>query len=72
VLTGEIDDGNYLPADLPMISGLGMAMPMGAADFDDGAGAGDPVARLKKLIGERQEESVEILRSWMQDQEGRA
>jgi flagellar M-ring protein FliF len=72
VLTGEIDDGNYLPADLPMISGLGMAMPMGAADFDDGAGARDPVARLKKLIGERQEESVEILRSWMQDQEGRA
>lgn len=29
----------------------------------------DPVARLRQLIGERQTESVEILRNWMDDRE---
>lgn len=29
----------------------------------------DPVARLRQLIGERQAESVEILRNWMDDRE---
>ena len=28
----------------------------------------DPVLRLKRLIEERQSESVEILRSWMEDE----
>ena len=43
--------------------------------FDDDAGSGsplDPVARLRKLIEERQSESVEILRSWMELDEEKA
>lgn len=54
VLTGEIEDG-----DLP---------PLSALSGDDGEA--DPVARLRRLIAERQTESVEILRGWMEaDQE---
>lgn len=60
VLTGEIDDGLDL---------LPMAMMSG---FDDGpadSGQEDPVARLRRLIEERQAESVEILRGWMEPEE---
>lgn len=32
----------------------------------------DPVSRLRNLIGERQEETVEILRSWLEDKEENA
>ena len=32
----------------------------------------DPVARLRQLIEDRREESVEILRSWMEDNEEKA
>jgi flagellar M-ring protein FliF len=71
-LTGEIDDGNYLPSDLPVISGFDMAMPMGTGNFGADPQPNDPVARLKKLIAERQDESVEILRGWMEDHEERA
>jgi flagellar M-ring protein FliF len=35
----------------------------------NGDPAADPVARLRKLIDERQEESLEILKSWMEDTE---
>jgi flagellar M-ring protein FliF len=45
-----------------------MAMPMRKGDFGSDPDSVDPVARLKKLISERQDESVEILRSWMEDQ----
>lgn len=58
VLTGEIDDGN------------GFALLNG----DEGVAPdeGDPVARLRRLIEERQAESVEILRGWMELDEERA
>jgi len=71
-LTGVIDDEGYVPSDLPVISGFEMAMPMGTGDFGDRNNAQDPVARLKRLINERQDESVEILRSWMEDHGERA
>nr|WP_205518669.1 flagellar basal-body MS-ring/collar protein FliF [Pseudotabrizicola algicola] len=62
-LTGEISDGFDLPA-MPMVN------------FDDSAMLGeppqDPVARLRRLIDERQTESVEILRSWMEKEEERS
>lgn len=52
VLTGEIDDG----------SGTGLpSLSDGAEDSD-----ADPVARLRRLIAERQSESIEILRGWME------
>lgn len=67
-LTGMIDESGYVPDDLPVISGFDMAMPMRKGDFGSDPDSVDPVARLKKLISERQDESVEILRSWMEDQ----
>ncbi len=70
-LTGEIDEGEFAPG-LTMMSGfgdtgglpaLGTAFPMATASVDD---VDDPVARLRRLIAERQEETAEILRSWME------
>ena len=67
VLTGEIDGFG----DLPMVnldnfdmSGTGLA--------ENGGDSDDPVARLRRLIEERQAESVEILRSWMEREEEKA
>jgi flagellar M-ring protein FliF len=55
--------------NLPMASGFPMMAGMG--DFDGAESAsdedGDPVKRLRKLISERQAETTEILRSWMED-----
>jgi flagellar M-ring protein FliF len=34
-----------------------------------GAGTGAPVDRLREMISERQDETVEILRSWLEDKE---
>jgi flagellar M-ring protein FliF len=70
VLTGEIDDGptgRYEPA----------ALTSGSGDSDSGlpalAATGDsPVERLRAMIGERQEETVEILRSWLEESEEKA
>lgn len=53
-LNGEIDDG-YLPS----IASLGDSG--GSQDEER-----DPVSRLRRLIEERQSESVEILRGWME------
>jgi len=60
VLTGEIDDGGELP-DLSVVS-----------DFDSGDASSDPASRLRRLIEERQAESLEILRGWMEQPEERA
>lgn len=67
-LTGEVASGGLdLPdlADLPAMGDL-PDLPMMGAD------SGDPVDRLRNMIGERQEETVEILRSWLEDSEERA
>ncbi|MGV8988852.1 MAG: flagellar basal-body MS-ring/collar protein FliF [Cypionkella sp.] len=61
-LTGEIDDGGIFPQ---------------VADFSEQEAAmtgveTDPVARLRRLIDERQAESIEILRSWMENDEEHA
>jgi flagellar M-ring protein FliF len=62
-LNGEIDDGFDLPS-MPVVN------------FDDSAMFGgppsDPVSRLRKLIDERQTESIEILRNWMEKEEERS
>jgi flagellar M-ring protein FliF len=57
VLNGEIDDGSGLPPLTVNASRTGEQTPQ------------DPVARLRQLITERQAESVEILRSWMDERE---
>lgn len=56
-LTGEIDDGNDMP-NFAMVTADSLDL-----EEDD-----DPVARLRRLIEERQAESVEILRGWMEPQ----
>ncbi len=62
-LDGEIDDRGFDPSALPVVS-YDDDMPMfGSAALSDA----DPVARLRRLIEDRQEETVEILRSWMED-----
>lgn len=58
------------PAVVPMVAPYDIQMPgeAGAERADET----DPVARLKLLIEQRQGESVEILRNWMEGSEGRA
>ena len=65
-LTGEIDDGSALPGrELAVVSDLDFA----TAEIGDlpALANGDPVDRLRALIEERQAETVEILRGWMED-----
>ncbi len=60
VLSGEIDDGSGLP-------------PFSVTAQDQASAVSDdPVARLRRLIAERQVESVEILRGWMEAEEEQA
>jgi flagellar M-ring protein FliF len=64
-LTGEIDSGFALP-DLPMVD----FMSSGAED--GGGEPEDPASRLRRLIEERQAETIEILRGWLEPEEERA
>lgn len=58
-LTGTIDDG-----DMPDLPSVATAATTGPAE--------DPVERLRRLIGERQSETIEILRGWLEPDEERA
>jgi len=60
-LNGEIDGGFELPT-------LGVVSDFDFGDEDFGI-SNDPVKRLKRLIEDRQDETVEILRGWMEDTE---
>ncbi len=74
-LTGEIaEDGFTSPEAMPVISdrqtdaqGVGGTLPAVGAENTQ-----DPVARLRNLIGERQDETVEILRGWLEGEEENA
>jgi len=77
-LTGEIDDGEFDVSHLSLISGqsgagedIGTAATFAPALGEAGPRSEDPVARLRALIGERQEETVEILRTWLEGEEER-
>ena len=68
-LTGEIDDG---PGPLPGVSLVSDdgSMGDGLGDFDfSQTGNANPVERLRELIDERKDETIEVLRSWMEDKE---
>ncbi len=72
-LTGEIDDGKFPPAGLSVVSND----PAKTGRKDDVFPALDrsqenPVERLRALIGERQDETVEILRHWLEGEEENA
>jgi len=58
-LTGEIDDGFAAPT-------------FAARALTDADAPPDPVTRLRRLIEERQTESIEILRGWMEQEEEKA
>lgn len=74
-LTGEIDDGGFLPPAMATVSDFEMPEMATAAigDFggigDMGGLSNDPVTRLRQMIEERQDETVEVLRGWMEDSE---
>lgn len=64
VVSGEIDMGDLpsLPVFDPDLPGMGLGGV-------DAAEAEDPVERLRRLIEERREETVEILRNWMEERD---
>jgi len=76
-LTGEVSD---LPDDFPDIKLDGSdggfedlpALNFASAGDNMSEASSDPVDRLRTMIGERQEETVEILRTWLEDSEERA
>lgn len=67
-LTGEIEDDDFSLPDLPIVSNFDTG---GMGGFEPDASE-DPVDRLKSLIGERRDETVEILRGWLEDRGERA
>lgn len=74
-LTGEIEDtgSDLSDGNFPALGFGGFDMPMAMGNgFGDDATIADPVDRIKKLIEERQSETVEILRSWMENEGERA
>lgn len=74
-LTGEIDDGDLPAGNMAIVSDFDMGemqMPMAMGSGFGDEDSADPVTRLRKLIEERQAETVEILRSWMDEAEERA
>ena len=72
-LTGEVSGE---PDDFPDLQLDDSFSDMPALNFanvsGDGSASDDPVDRLRAMIGERQEETVEILRSWLEESEERA
>ncbi|MCQ0091818.1 flagellar basal-body MS-ring/collar protein FliF [Roseovarius sp. M141] len=64
-LTGEIDESQMNADDLPIISERN-------ARIANAAEGEDAVARLRSMIGERQEETVEVLRNWLEGEEENA
>ncbi len=72
-LTGEISDGGMLPTNMAVVSDFDLpgnegGNPAGGLEPLGSFGAADdPVSRLKQMIEDRQEETVEILRSWMDE-----
>lgn len=72
VLTGEIEDdatGRFAPA---AARGDGLRRASGSDLPALAASSPDHIDRLRAMIGERQEETVEILRSWLEESEGTA
>ncbi|RWR08648.1 flagellar basal-body MS-ring/collar protein FliF [Paenirhodobacter populi] len=66
--TAEAED---LPPKIVPLNMQEIQLPEEAAS-SRGQDGNEPVARLKRLIEERHTESVEILRGWMESNEGRA
>lgn len=72
VLTGEIDDGVRNPADMSLVAGPEAPQEDETEIPALTRSAEDPAERLRNLIGERQQETVEILRNWLEGEEENA
>ena len=68
-LDGEIQDGGGQFGGMGDIGGMG---DMGGLPALGAGGGENPVDRLREMIGERQEETVQILRGWLEENEERA
>lgn len=66
-LTGEIADDTFVFPSTP-----GTAIEGITGQPDNPRNAAEPVERLRQLIAERQDETVEILRGWLEDRGERA
>ena len=64
-LNGVVDDNNLIAHDMPVI-GQSRSL-QSSSSVEGGETVSDPVARLRRLISERQEETAQILRNWMDD-----
>lgn len=63
-LTGEIDDSDDDLSALPVVGSQNGTLPAQTQE--------DAVERLRTLINDRRDETVEILRSWLEDEEEEA
>lgn len=70
VITAQM--GDYAAGDLPALGDVPMPA-LAALDPVSGENGEDPIERLRRLIEEREDDTVEILRSWMaEDEEARS
>lgn len=76
-LTGEYASSSADSGGLPAVANMDDLPDLGSfdgggfepMDLMGGPSSSDPVERLRNMIGERQEETVEILRGWLEDKE---
>ena len=70
VLSGEVTSDSFEMPDMQVDPNFGTELaPMGDLPMMSGPMSDTPVDRLRDMISERQEETVEILRSWLEDKE---
>ncbi len=67
-LTGEIDDRDDVQSTRSPAPALGLAGPQGQHPV----GSTDPVGLLRSLVAERQTETVEVLRNWIDSPQNEA
>lgn len=67
-LTGEIDQSGILPANFESVSNTNTSVAMISESTSP---QGDPVDKLRQMIENRQDETVEILRNWIENSEER-
>jgi flagellar M-ring protein FliF len=68
-LNGVIDDDDFVPPNMAVVSDFGRNVTGLPAPGTEGDPA-DPVVRLRRMVAERQDETVEILRGWIEQPAG--
>ena len=65
---GLEDDGPQIMSGFPDMMAIdGPGMGMGDMNFDGGASENESVARLRQMIADREEETLQVLESWMDE-----